>query len=127
PRGRDLGPSLGLDRGLGPGGHGRTVLAARVLPRGLASTERNTRWPASSAYCGSRWPPIVCATPSTMPPTSVPHSEPVPPITTASNAKISWVGPLDGSKVERIARNVPASAAVATAIAVARAYTARAS
>ena len=38
----------------------------------------------------------VCATPSTMPPASVPHSEPRPPMTTASNAKISCVGPLDG-------------------------------
>ena len=40
---------------------------------------------------------------------------------TASKAKISWVGPLDGSNVERMARKAPASAAVATAIAVARA------
>ena len=38
--------------------------------------------------------PKLCATPSTMPPISVPQSEPMPPITTASKAKISWVSPL---------------------------------
>ena len=53
--------------------------------------------------------PTVCATPRTMPPTSVPHSEPSPPMITASNAKMSWVGPLVGSKQEWMARNAPAS------------------
>ncbi len=42
-------------------------------------------------------------------------------MTTASKAKMSWVGPLDGAKLEWMARNAPASVAVATAIAVARA------
>ena len=37
--------------------------------------------------------PTFCATPSTMPPTSVPHSEPAPPITAASKAKISCGAP----------------------------------
>ena len=67
--------------------------ARRVPPRGEASTARKTRCPASTEYCGSICAPIVCATPSTMPPASVPQSEPRPPITTASNAKISCVGP----------------------------------
>ena len=31
--------------------------------------------------------------PSTIPPISVPHSDPMPPITTASKAKISCIGP----------------------------------
>ena len=44
-------------------------------------------------YCGSICAPTVCATPRTMPPTSVPQSEPMPPMTTASNAKMSCVGP----------------------------------
>ena len=48
------------------------------------------------------------------PPDERPHSEPMPPMTTASNAKISCAGPAYGSKVERIPRKVPASAAVAT-------------
>ena len=46
-----------------------------------------------STHCGSICAPTVCATPSTMPPTSVPHSEPRPPMTTASKAKISCAGP----------------------------------
>ena len=60
-----------------------------------------------------------------MPPNSVPHSDPMPPITTASNAKMSWVGPLTGSNTERMPRKRPPRAAIATAIAVARAYTLR--
>ena len=56
-----------------------------------------------------------------MPPASVPHSEPKPPITTVSNAKISCAPPLYGSKVARIARNAPATVAIAIAIAVASA------
>ena len=82
---------------------------------------RKTRWPARIAYCGSMFAPMVWATPSTMPPRSVPHSEPMPPMTTASKAKISWVGPLAGSNVDRVARKRPAIVAVPTAIAVARA------
>ena len=58
-----------------------------------------------------------------MPPANVPHSDPALPIITASNAKMSWVGPLDGVMLEWMARNAPASVAVPTAIAVARAYT----
>src|SRR5271169_841715 len=37
------------------------------------------------------WAPICCATPSTMPPSRVPHSEPSPPITTATNAFVAVV------------------------------------
>ncbi len=55
------------------------------------------------AHCGSICAPMVWATPSTIPPSSVPHSDPRPPMTTASNAKISCVGPMNGSKAERIA------------------------
>ena len=43
--------------------------------------------------------PRVCATPSTIPPRSVPQREPSPPMITASKAKISRAGPLDGSKL----------------------------
>src|SRR5262249_24607093 len=96
------------------------ALGRKMPPCGEASTARNTRCPASTEYCGLICAPTVWATPSTMPPASVPQSEPKPPITTASNAKISCVGPENGSKVERIARNIPATAAVATATAVAR-------
>ena len=42
-------------------------------------------------------------------------------MTTASNAKISCAEPAYGSKVERMPRNAPASAAVATAMAAASA------
>src|ERR1043165_4214347 len=120
---RQPAPALdGVARGRGVDRrHAQLLRAARVRPRGLARTARNTRWPARIEYSGSMWAPTVCATPSTMPPSKVPHSEPKPPMTTASNAKISWVGPLAGSKVERMARKAPARAAVATAIAVARA------
>ena len=45
----------------------------------------------------------------------------MPPITTASNAKISCDGPEYGSKVERIARKAPASPAIASASAAASA------
>ena len=55
---------------------------------------------AERKYCTSICAQTVWATPSTIPPTSVPHSEPMPPITTASNAKISCVGPPNGSKVD---------------------------
>src|SRR5205823_13568519 len=65
-------------------------------PRGEASTARKTRRPARIEYCGSICAPIVWAQPSTMPPTSVPQSDPRPPITTASKAKISCVGPAKG-------------------------------
>ena len=106
----------------------RARCAARITGRG--SGERGCRPRGGEhgeehevaeehAYCGLTCSPITCATPSTMPPSSVPHAEPNPPITTASKAKISCVGPVEGSKVERIARNMPPSAAVATAIAVA--------
>src|SRR6185295_12035772 len=73
-------------------GHARLRLISE-RPRGLARTARKTRCPARIEYCGSMLAPIVWATPSTMPPVSVPHSEPSPPMTTASNAKMSWVGP----------------------------------
>ena len=63
----------------------------------------------------------VWATPRTMPPTRVPQSEPMPPMTTASKAKISWVGPDEGEKLDRIPKNVPAMVTVPTAMAVASA------
>ena len=82
---------------------------------------RNTRWPARIEYCGSIVRADGLGDAEHDAATRVPHSEPSPPMTTASKAKMSWVGPLDGSKVERMARKAPASVAVPTAIAVARA------
>ena len=49
--------------------------------------------PHPVAYCS----PTVWATPRVMPPASVPQSEPRPPMITASKAKMSRIGPLDGS------------------------------
>ena len=68
---------------------------------------------------------MVWATPRTKPPSSVPHRDPKPPMTTASKAKMSWVGPLEGSTTARMARKAPARAAVTTAMPAARAYTLR--
>ena len=60
-----------------------------------------------------------------MPPIKVPHSDPMPPITTASNAKISEFVPWYGSKVPIVPMNTPARAAVATAIPITVAKTGR--
>ena len=68
------------------------------------STARNTMWPASCPHCGSIWLPINWATPSVMPPASVPHSEPSPPMTTASKAKMRFSGPLNGENDPRDAQ-----------------------
>ncbi len=57
-------------------------------------------------------------TPSSMPPSSVPHSEPRPPMMTASNAKISVSAPSVGYTPVVTAFSVPASAAAAMAIPV---------
>src|ERR1700680_992184 len=79
----------------------------RPPPYRTMSTARNNTWPASASYWGWICAPSVCATPRAIPPTSVPQSEPIPPITTASKAKISWIGPLKGSNTDRIARKSP--------------------
>src|SRR5690606_30852913 len=114
--GRPLGQKVGEGHAVRP--------ASRPCGR-KASTARKTRWPASSVIAGSICAPSDWVTPSTMPPSSVPQSEPRPPITTASNAKISRDGPVAGSKDERIANISPASATVAKAMAVATPYTCR--
>ena len=49
----------------------------------------------------------------------VPHSEPTPPMTTASKAKISWAGRAAGVGRDRMASRARASPASATAIAAA--------
>ena len=54
-----------------------------------------------------------------MPPAIVPHSDPRPPITTASNANSRCDGPSDGLKDDRIANMRPARATVPNAMAVA--------
>ena len=59
---------------------------------------------------GDSLAPTVCAIPSTAPPTSVPHSEPSPPMMTASKAKSSRSGPLLNVNVVRMPRNTPATA-----------------
>ena len=59
------------------------------------------------------------------PASSVPHSEPSPPMITASKPKMSRAGPTDGENVVRIARKTPAIATVASEIAIARLYTRR--
>ena len=56
--------------------------------------------------------------PSSMPPSSVPHSEPRPPMITASNAKIRVSAPSVGYTPVVTAFRVPASAAAAIAIPV---------
>ena len=50
-------------------------------------------WPAMRKPCGFTCAPRLWATPSTMPPTSVPQSDPAPPITVASKAKMSCAAP----------------------------------
>src|SRR5205823_5357649 len=92
-RAREHGPALDA----GAGRSLEHLLAHAVAPRGSrirpacaiarkTSTARKTTCPPSAKYCTSILAPTVCATPRTMPPTSVPHSDPTPPITTASNA-----------------------------------------
>ena len=76
---------------------------------------------------GGELRPQVWATPRTSPPASVPQIDPSPPMTTASKAKISRVGPMLGVKVVRTPRNRPATATVARAMAVAMANTWRGS
>ena len=75
------------------GRHDRDARATKVRPLRTMRTARKTRFPNRIDDCGLICAPMVWATPSTIPPTSVPHSEPIPPMTTASNAKMSWVGP----------------------------------
>ena len=82
------------------GGDGRRSRSCRGPPA------RRCRWGGPPARAGRRGgrlrtpklgsivEPIVWATPSTMPPASVPHSDPRPPMTTASNANRSRVEPL---------------------------------
>ena len=64
-------------------GRNRRNRAARTARRGKST------WPAMKKPCGLIDAPMLWATPSTIPPTSVPHSEPAPPITAASKAKMS--------------------------------------
>src|SRR5208282_1364409 len=125
--GRFAGPALDgelrrLDHPRSPNDERRPPRArAQSRNNRRARTTRNVRWPASRNHFGSNAAPIDCARPSTIPPISVPHSDPMPPITTASKAKMSCIGPEYGSKVARMASIVPASATVATAIAAATA------
>ena len=65
------------------------------------------------------WLPRLCARPSTIPPTSVPHSEPRPPMTTASKANSRIPAPAVGENDVRAPRKNPASAMAAKAMAMA--------
>ena len=93
--GRSVAPSLSREKALGPEERGRA---------------RNTRCPVRMPQPGDSLAPTVCATPSMAPPTSVPHSEPSPPMITASKAKSSRSGPLPNAKVVRMPRKMPAMA-----------------
>ena len=66
------------------------------------------------------WLPRFWATPSTTPPSNVPHSEPSPPITTASNANSSSSPPVEGENGVRAPLKNPASATAPKAIAIAK-------
>ena len=70
---------------------------------------------------GESFAPTVCATPSMTPPTSVPHSEPSPPMITASKAKSSRSGPLLNVNVVRMPRKIPATATMPSDSAIASA------
>src|SRR5206468_5637528 len=87
-----------------------------------SSTARKTRCPVSTPQPGESLAPIVWATPRITPPARVPHSDPSPPMMTASNANSSRSGPLLGTKVVRIPRNTPATATMPSAIAIASPY-----
>ena len=71
---------------------------------------------ASTAYAWLTSPTTTWVTPMITPPTRVPHSDPMPPITTASNAKISMFVPVSGSNVLMVPMKTPARAAVAIAM-----------
>ena len=105
PRG-EVGPAH-RHAGRRGGGSVDVVRHACAAPSPAHEQPAARGWPArpgtpgarrGSSTAGRSARPMVWATPSTMPPPSVPHSEPSPPITTASNAKMSWVGPLAASK-----------------------------
>ena len=51
-----------------------------------ASTSRKTIWPDRTPKPGSMRKPIACAMPSTIDPAKAPHTEPMPPMMTASKA-----------------------------------------
>src|SRR5580700_5991313 len=85
-------------------------------PGRTVSTARNSRLTASTAYAWFSSPTTTWVMPSATPPARVPHSEPMPPITTASNAKISVSVPVSGSNVPIVPMNTPARAAVAIAM-----------
>ena len=68
------------------------------------------------------WLATFCTTPRTMPPANVPHSEPIPPMTTASKANSSRNPPDVGENVVREPSKKPASATAPKAIDIAPAY-----
>src|SRR6266446_3733227 len=86
------------------------------------STARNTRCPVRMPQPGENLAPIVWATPRIMPPARVPHSDPSPPMMTASKANSSRSGPLLGPKVVRMPRKTPATPTMARARAMATPY-----